>query len=387
MSGSSTLNAILYAKVLGSGGSGGEVTPQVLLDATAAMTLSEQAQMRANIGATDTTTGLADSIKQALLDCFAHVAWTDDQGQTYYDALQTAMYPLASITAVYTQGGTVYDTDSLDGLKADLVVTATYESGTTETVDAADYTLSGSLTTPGTNTITVSYGGKTTTFTVLVTEKPLPDGYTAYDYLKRSSASVDYVETTLTKSPSFAVLDCDFEFSMGTAATANGAIAGCRTTSATEANKNEYGVYACNQSKNAAIRSTIFGAPTQDCGDFIANTVRHVAYRFNSGNAYVTIDGGDPIYLTNSVTSENIPNQTTYPLFLCGINTGDYAPDGATVTNADLKCGRITFKDPQTGYYVYDFIPSYNGAKYGYCDRVSGTFYPQKNNVLTGGNF
>ena len=114
--------------------------------------------------------GLTEDVKQALLDCFAHVAWTDEQGQDYYDALEAALYPpadLVSISAVYTQSGAVYDNASLDDLKADLVVTATYDDSSTDEVD--DYILSGTLTV-GTSTITVSYGDKTDTFTVTVTE-------------------------------------------------------------------------------------------------------------------------------------------------------------------------------------------------------------------------
>lgn len=198
--------------------------------------------------------GITDDIKDALLDCFAHVAWIDDQGQTYYDALEDALYPpvpvssvtvtpstfqissiggtqqltatilpssaqatvswsssdtsvatvsesglvtsvavgtatitatadgvtgtaactvalptLSSISAVYTQSGTVYNTDSLDSLKSDLVVTATYSDSSTATIPSTDYTLSGTLTV-GTSTVTVSYGGKTATFNVTVTE-------------------------------------------------------------------------------------------------------------------------------------------------------------------------------------------------------------------------
>lgn len=75
---------------------------------------------------------------------------------------------LSSISAVYTQSGTVYDTDTLDSLKGDLIVTAHYSDSSTQTVPAGDYTLSGTLT-AGTSTITVSYGGKTTTFDVTVT--------------------------------------------------------------------------------------------------------------------------------------------------------------------------------------------------------------------------
>lgn len=81
----------------------------------------------------------------------------------------TARPTLSSISAAYTQSGTVYDDDTLDSLKADLVVTAHYSDSSTQTVPAADYTLSGTLTV-GTSIITVSYQGKTTTFSVTVTK-------------------------------------------------------------------------------------------------------------------------------------------------------------------------------------------------------------------------
>lgn len=81
----------------------------------------------------------------------------------------TTQLTVSSISAVYTQSGTVYDTDSLDSLKSDLVVTATFMDSSTGVIDANYYTLSGTLT-EGTSTITVSYGGKTDTFTVTVTE-------------------------------------------------------------------------------------------------------------------------------------------------------------------------------------------------------------------------
>lgn len=82
--------------------------------------------------------------------------------------ISVAAVGLNSISAVYTQSGTVYDTDTLDSLKADLEVTAHYSDSSTQTVPAADYTLSGTLTV-GTSTITVAYGGKTTTFIATVT--------------------------------------------------------------------------------------------------------------------------------------------------------------------------------------------------------------------------
>lgn len=118
--------------------------------------------------------GLTEEVKQALLQIAAHVAYTDDQGPQYYADLYDALYPpveVLSITAVYTQGGTVYTTDSLDSLKADLVVTALYSDGTSADV-TADCTLSGTLT-AGTSTITATYGGQSDTFEVTVTASTL----------------------------------------------------------------------------------------------------------------------------------------------------------------------------------------------------------------------
>lgn len=88
-------------------------------------------------------------------------------GQSTTVTVNAISAELVSISAVYTQSGTVYDTDSLDSLKSDLVVTATYSDSSTETVASADYTLSGTLV-EGTSTVTVSYMGITTTFNVAV---------------------------------------------------------------------------------------------------------------------------------------------------------------------------------------------------------------------------
>lgn len=78
---------------------------------------------------------------------------------------------LSSISASYTQTGTVYDTDDLDDVltAGTLVVTATYSDSSTATISNDDCTLSGTLEV-GTSTITVSYGGETATFNVTVTE-------------------------------------------------------------------------------------------------------------------------------------------------------------------------------------------------------------------------
>lgn len=97
---------------------------------------------------------------------------------------------LESISAVYTQSGTVYDTDSLDSLKSDLVVTATYDDTSTETVPSTDYVLSGTLEV-GTSTITVVYSGKTTTFSVTVTSSHYYIG--GYSLATPSGSSTLYI--------------------------------------------------------------------------------------------------------------------------------------------------------------------------------------------------
>jgi hypothetical protein len=107
-------------------------------------------------------------------------------------SVAAAAVVLSSISAVYTQSGTVYGTDTLDSLKADLVVTAHYSDSSTQTVPAADYTLSGTLT-DGSSTITVSYGGKTTTFDVVVTW--IPSAYQEVEYLE--STGTQYITTDL----------------------------------------------------------------------------------------------------------------------------------------------------------------------------------------------
>ena len=137
---------------------------------------TQKAQARANIGATDGASGISDTIKQELLNCLAHVAWIDEHGQDYYDALEAALYTktVESISAVFNQGSAViYNTASLDSLKQYLTVTATYDDTSTATVTA--YELSGTLTV-GTSTITVTYSGKTTTFNVTVASSAVPIG-------------------------------------------------------------------------------------------------------------------------------------------------------------------------------------------------------------------
>lgn len=103
--------------------------------------------------------GVPYAVKDALLTLFEHVAYTDDQGQTYLNNLRRAfalVKSLVSIEAVLDTGGAeITDSDTLGTLRQYLTVTATYDDGSTATV--TDYTLSGTLEV-GTSTIVVTYG-------------------------------------------------------------------------------------------------------------------------------------------------------------------------------------------------------------------------------------
>ena len=87
-----------------------------------------------------------------------------DKAYSSFGKLIYSRVTLSSISATYS-GGTVPPGTTLEQLTG-LTVTATYSDGTTETV--TDYMLSGTLTAGQDNTITVTYQGKTATFTVTV---------------------------------------------------------------------------------------------------------------------------------------------------------------------------------------------------------------------------
>lgn len=120
-------------------------------------------------------TGLTSAQVNALNGMFKVAAYIKSDVSTEYQAFKSAFgvedsgseepiepeKTLTSISAAYS-GGNVAVGTSLDALTG-IIVTATYSDGSTATVTG--YTLSGEIA-EGTNTITVSYGGKTATFTV-----------------------------------------------------------------------------------------------------------------------------------------------------------------------------------------------------------------------------
>lgn len=138
--------------------------------------------------------GISKDISDAILDCFANVAWIDENGMNRYNALKGLLFPIVSITAEFTQGNkTIFEDQGLEVLKKTLTVTAVYKDGTTMTVD--EYTLSGEMT-AGVSTITVSYEGKSATFDVNVTSFTLPEGCERYDFIEKKTTNNTRVNYT-----------------------------------------------------------------------------------------------------------------------------------------------------------------------------------------------
>ena len=118
------------------------------------------------IGAsTITGSKLSEAIRDSFYTFFQNCALKVPNSALITD-IYHALYDveLESIDVVLTLGTTyIYTTDDLDRLKQYLTVTAHWADDTTTTVN--NYTLSGTLTV-GSNTITVTYQGKTDTFSV-----------------------------------------------------------------------------------------------------------------------------------------------------------------------------------------------------------------------------
>ena len=136
--------------------------------------------------ATVSSSGLVTSVSNGI----ATITATSGSVSATCTVTVSGFATLSSISADYTQG-TVDTATPLDSLKDDLVVTANWSDSTTSTVASADYTLSGTLTV-GTSVITVSYGDKTTTFNVTVTQHVINGWYYPFNGSLTSEGTEDF---------------------------------------------------------------------------------------------------------------------------------------------------------------------------------------------------
>ena len=308
--------------------------------------------------------GLTDEARYALLACFEQIAWIGNDGQDYYDALASALFPVAeltSISAVYTQSGYVYTTDSLDSLKSDLVVTAYYDDSSSQTITT--YILSGTLE-AGTSTITVSFGGKTTTFDVIV--KGVPSTYQMYDYITSAmNASANFAQTDLIKLKTYAdlnTLSCEFWYRAESSHTTGSCIWGRRNGSGYT---NSYAFYANNGYLGYHLHGVDGGTSAIQSAN---GALHHVTYN-NPSASPSTVYSDDK---SKSVVWSNSNVLNLAPTILTN------APDDSSASGVGIgiKCGRIRFYD-YDGTRISDYIPCVRTADsvLGMYDIIDGVFY------------
>ena len=405
--------------------------------------------------------GLSDDIKDALLQIAAKVAYIDDDGQDYYDALEDALYPpaelssisavytqsgmvypttslnslnsdlvvaahytdsssetvttytlsgtlsvgtstitvtyegktttfnvtvtaaptLSSISAVYTQSSTVYDTDSLDSLKTDLVVTATYSDTTTATVPSTDYTLSGTLTV-GTSTITVSYGGKTTTFTVTVSSG---SAYTFYDYIKMTSNinSTNQADSGILCDISMSS-DYTFETSLYYTYSLPHTQNICGTRSGQSGSK-EFGLFITSDSGKLGYWIGTVDTSVQNypfAKDQI-NTIKVKPVGSSQtypSNVVIEVNGTD--YNTGATTT-GATWDNWLGFFMYAISATGTSQTTTNQRNIGQRIGKTTIKNTNNET-LHELIPAYNGTYYGLYDSVEDKFYHKESTYICG---
>ena len=276
-----------------------------------------------------------------------------------------------SITATFNQGGSViYETDSLSALVPYLTVTATYTNLNTVYVDYPDYSLSGTLT-EGTSTITVSYSGKTDTFSVNVTR------YVMYDYIYNSAAYRsnttfrEYVDTGLTYPPSFSALNIEFEIMNSNNTGSGDGIIGANTTN-TSYNGN---VLWFSRANKGGVSAYMLGVAKQ-LAVVPADTRSVVKYVFvDDGASYMEYDNTQVTFASLPASSISTSTQT---LILAGAYTNSDGSKYGLLGGSKTKLGYIKITDPDTDAVLYNFTPAHDTTtnKYGYYDTVNDVFYP-----------
>lgn len=280
---------------------------------------------------------------------------------------------VSSISAMFMQGSNmVLSTDSLDTLRQYLTVTATYSNGATSVV--TDYTLSGTLT-AGESTVTVSYSGKTTTFTVDVTA--WASGYTKFDYIYNNVNLTDIANDNISLGLSATycdpqsyehILDMELESYYGN--NLSSGIYGLRPSTGSAGSA--AGLCAWVDSSSSGTDKIAFGYNGVDSGytiPFTRGTRRQI--KLNSGNIY--INGTVAYTASGTYTSFSGENIKAF-----GVHT--VSNNGDASSHAKIRFYRITISNISSGQKVADLIPCKNSSsKPGFYDTVRQTFYSATN--------
>jgi len=319
----------------------------------------------------EAVTNIPDRIKQALLSCFQKVAWVDAHGQDYYNNLRSALYnaEVVSISAVFSQGSAViYDVDDIDDLRQYLTVTASYDDGNTTEVVA--YELSGTLE-AGTSTITVSYGEKTTTFDVTVTQG-VPSGYVKYDFVEYTGASstsrakATWIE--LKKYADLNAISTEFRFLVPTYTETQPAIIGRRSASGATSS------WAFYVGTSGAVGFHLHGSQIADS----TYATDANLYQLNvPGTIKVTNNESSPSTVqVNNNSVITVPWANSNVLNLAPVLFSNPVNDQSSNLNQEVQLGSAKFFDI-SGNRISHYVPVLRTSdnRIGMYDVVDGVFY------------
>lgn len=271
-----------------------------------------------------------------------------------------------SLTAEFTQGArTIFDDHDINDLKKYLVVTVNYENGTSEVTE--NYTLSGTLS-GGTSTITVSFGGKDTSFDVDVTAFEIPEGYTRYDYIEKKTTSQSKVAPSnfiyLNEYEDYNTLSMEAIIAHKANTVGDEAgILGARLESGSGINY--YAIYwkAGSGTVNVRLRN-------MTCAYTVPTTTKKATIVVDNPSTSpltVKINDGEAVKY-NWTDSLVIP----HPMSLF-----NNLPHGSTSTyyiNRDSQIGDLVFRK-ENGECVGYYTPVVYDGKIGMYDQISKTFY------------
>lgn len=260
---------------------------------------------------------------------------------------------ITNITAEFTQGErTIFNEDEIEDLRKYLVVTANFADGSSEVTE--DYVLSGNLV-GGTSIITATFGGKTTTFNVEVTDVVIPEGYTRYGWVscsktaKISKAPSYYIYLTADEDWNRLSMECYIGKRPNVTHADGSGLFGARLASS-ENSSPWYGLYV----------------PTSNINVYARNSAIPVPYPSDKSKIKVVLDNrqASPMYASANDGAVVEKAWTTSDVINVPMSLLNNIPDGSTTNmnfNIYFRIGEMKFRD-YDGRCVYYYIPVVNSA-------------------------
>ncbi|GAB1475738.1 hypothetical protein MASR2M70_05700 [Bacillota bacterium] len=319
----------------------------------------------------------------ATEDTTVTVSYSDEfDTTTATQNITVAAKVIDSISAAFNQGGTaIYTSNTLDSLKPRLTVTAHYNDGTTGTVGAGTYTLSGDLIgdgKSGVRTITVTHtdSGKTATFPVTVTKVELASiiaTFTQGANAVYESATLDSLRPMLTvvgvnndgTSAGDVANDC--------ALSIDGVklVAGTNTVTVTQIPSMATATFTVNVTAVAVTGISLASDPTK--------TAYTAFETLDPAGAAIKVDYNDGSTENKNVTADMISYATSgADSFRYGDTTVtvNYGGKTATITGLTVAKKDIIVPTISIGSYTYDgatHVPVISGGDPQYCS-LGGEF-------------